>query len=273
MAPWKRLASAGLVAISLALSCVSLPASATSFSIDYSDLWWNTDENGWGLQFTQRNDIIFATLYVYNTSNAPIWYAAILNYSGTSWGGNLMQTTGPWFGTKPFNAATVTVNNVGSMSFTPTSASDGVLSYSVNGVSLTKHIQRATFRYDDYSGTYIGVLAFATDGCANPTDLGMFNNRIEFNITQSGTALSMVSQQQGAAAVCTSSGTYGQDGQFGNTTQTTASCSDGSGAGSVTKYYQMNVTPSGVSMNFTAPSSNPGSKGCNVNGTIVGIRQ
>ena len=83
----------------------------------------------------------------------------------------------------------------------------------------------------------------------------------------------MISQQQGTTAVCSSNGDYGQDGQFGNTRQVTGSCTDGSGAGAVTTYYQMSTTPSGITMNFTAPSSNPGSKGCTLNGSLVGIRQ
>lgn len=66
---------------------------------------------------------------------------------------------------------------------------------------------------------------------------------------------------------------WGQDGQLGNTRQVTGSCSDGSGGGAVTTYYQMSTTPSGIMMNFTAPSSNPGSKGCTLKGTLVGIRQ
>lgn len=210
----------------------------------------------------------------YNTHGTPTWYAAVLNYnSPMSWTGDLMETNGPGFATQPFNPAAVTVGRIGSMSFTPTSVRDGVLSDSINGVSVTKHIERMTLRYDDYTGNYIGMLAYAAEECPNAADRGLPNNRIDFSIVQSGTALSMISQQQGTIAVCSSSGAYGQDGQFGNTTQVTGSCADGSGAGAVTTYYQMNVTPSGISMNFTSPGSNPGSKGCTLNGSLVGIRQ
>jgi hypothetical protein len=273
MAPWKKLIFAAFAATSFALAC-AIPARATSFSTDNSDLWWNPAESGWGLQTIQRADVIFVTLYLYDSSNKPVWYAAVLNYSAaTNWSGDLMETNGPWFGTQPFNPAAVTVARVGSMSFAPTSVSDGALSYSINGVSITKHIERMTIRYDDYNGNYIGMLAYAAEGCPNPSDRGLSNNRIDFSIMQSGTSMSMISQQQGTVAVCTSSGNYGQDGQFGNTTQVTGSCTDGSGANAVTTYYQMNVTPSGISMNFTSPSSNPGSKGCTMNGSLVGIRQ
>jgi hypothetical protein len=273
MASWKKVATTGFAAICMAFMCAMAPASASSFSTDNSDIWWNPVENGWGLQMVQRADIIFVTLYLYNTNGVPIWYAAVLSTgSGASWNGDLMETTGPWFGTQPFNAAAVSVARVGSMSFSPTSLRDGMLSYSISGVANTKHIERMTLRYDDYNGNYRGMLAYAAEGCPNPADRGMFNNRIDFTITQSGANMSILSQQQGTVAVCSSSGVYGQDGQFGNSQQVTGSCTDGSGSGAVTTYYQMNVTPSTVTMNFTAPSSNAGSKGCTLNGTLVGIR-
>jgi phage terminase large subunit-like protein len=274
MAHWKKLATTALVALSLATPFAIMPASGSAFSTDNSDLWWNESESGWGLQIVQRADIVFVTLYVYNASGQPVWYAAVLNYSPSGkWSGDLMQTNGPWFGKQPFDQTAVGVTRVGSLTFTPNSVADGTLSYTINGVSVTKHIQRMTVRYDDYSGDYIGMLAYAAEGCPNPFDRGLFNNRIDFSIVQSGQAMAIVSQQQGTVAVCTSSGSYDQDGQFGNTSQLTGSCTDGSGKGAVTNYYEMNVTPSGISMNFTAPASNPGSKGCMLQGSLVGIRQ
>ena len=274
MAPWKKIAITAFAAASLALGSAIPLASASSFSTDSSDLWGNPAENGWGLQIIQRADVIFVTLYLYDANNTPIWYAAVLKpNSPTNWSGDLMQTKGPWFGKQPFDPAAVTVARVGSMSFIPTSVRGAVVSYSINGVSNTKDIERMTIRYDNYNGNYVGMLAYTAEGCSSPGDRGAFNNRINFSIGQSGTSMSMVSQQQGSAAVCSSHGDYGQDGQFGNTGQVTGSCTDGSGAGAIVSYYQMSVTPSGITMNFTAPGSNPGSKGCTLNGSLVGIRQ
>jgi len=270
MGPWKKVAITACTAISLALP---FAISASSFSVDNSDLWGNAAENGWGLQIVQRADIMFVTLFVYNPDSTPVWYAAVLNpNSGNNWTGDLMRTGGPWFGTL-FNPAAVTVNRVGSMTFTPTSGKNAVLSYSINGVSNTRNIERTTIRYDNFNGDYIGMLAYAAEGCPNPGDRGLHNNRIDFSITQSGTSMAMISQQQGAAAVCSSSGDYGQDGQFGNARQIISSCTDGSGAGTIIMYSQMNITPTGITMNFTAPSSNPGQKGCTLNGSLIGIRQ
>jgi len=175
MMPLRKIAATTLVAVSLALTCAIPPARASSFSTDNSDLWWNPAESGWGLQLIQRADIIFVTLYLYNTNGAPTWYAAVLSYnSPMNWTGDLMQLSGPWFGTEPFDPAAVGVNKVGSLSFVPTSVADGTLSYSINGVSVSKHIERMTLRYDDYSGNYIGMLAYAAEGCPNPGDRGLY---------------------------------------------------------------------------------------------------
>ena len=117
------------------------------------------------------------------------------------------------------------------------------------------------------------MLAGAAEGCANPSDRGLFNNRIDFSIRQTGSSFGMAFQQQGSTTICTSNGEYSQDGQFGTTRQVIGSCTNGSGAGNATTYYEMNISPGIVTMKFTAPSSNSGSKGCTLNGTMTGIRQ
>ena len=269
---WKSLI---VTAIAAAMCIAAAPATASSYSTDNSDLWGNESESGWGIQFIQRAEIIFATLYVYNTNGTPVWYVAVLKpTNATRWTGDLIQTSGPWFGTAPFNPAAVGVNRVGSMTFTATSDKTGTLAYSVNGTSVNKRISRQTIRYDDYTGDYVGMLSWAAEGCFNPADRGVFDNRIDFSIRHNGTSLGMASQQEGnTAPICTSSGFYGQDGQFGSTTQVTNSCTNGTGTGTQITYYEMNISPGIVTMKFTAPSSNAGSKGCTLNGTMTGIRQ
>lgn len=46
----EKIAIAASAAACLTLTCAIPPASATSFSLDNSDLWGNPAENGWGLQ-------------------------------------------------------------------------------------------------------------------------------------------------------------------------------------------------------------------------------
>src|SRR5450631_840817 len=104
-----------IAAFGLALA-LTTPAGATSFSPNHSDLWWNPAESGWGIQFVQQADVIFATMFVYDTNNNPTWYSATLNFGGGStWNGTLVATNGPSFANPVFNPAQVSVHQVGTM--------------------------------------------------------------------------------------------------------------------------------------------------------------
>lgn len=261
------------IALLVGIFATPAVAGATSYSVDRSDLWWVSTESGWGIQLVQRNDAMFATLFVYGSTTAPVWYSATLVPTGpSSWSGDLVATTGPGFATTPFDPTTVTRTVVGSMSFVVTSDQTGTLSYTVNGVAVNKQIARQTLKDDDYSGSYAGLIHQVAQGCPDPGDLGVTDNRIDFDIVQSGQTLSIQSQQQGPFPVCQSSGAFTTSGQFGFSQQVTSSCTDGTSTGNVMQLLRINVTPSGVMIDFTAPSTNTGSKGCNFTGSIFGIR-
>src|SRR5581483_4632273 len=87
----------------------------SSTSSDLSDIWWNPAESGWGVQFIQSKNVIFATLFVYNQSGQPTWYAATMTQSaGLVWSGALYSSSGPYFGA-PFNPSAVAGRQVGTM--------------------------------------------------------------------------------------------------------------------------------------------------------------
>ena len=112
----RRVFGAALIALSF---IAPAPAIAASSSTDQSDLWYIPAESGWGMQLVQRNGTIFATLFVYGPNGAPTWYVATMNPIGAfQWSGDLYATTGPWFGTEPFNPANVVATKVGTMTWT-----------------------------------------------------------------------------------------------------------------------------------------------------------
>src|SRR5215469_245712 len=158
MKPLRHTALARLIAFSL----LSSPVGATSFSTDQSDLWYIVAESGWGMQLVQRGNTIFATLFVYGQNGAPTWYVATMVPTGTAsqWSGDLYATTGPWFGTVPFNPADVVATKVGTMTWTQQTAATGTLNYVVNGTAVTKNVVRQTLVFDDFSGTYLGAAHF-----------------------------------------------------------------------------------------------------------------
>ena len=117
-----------------------------SFTFNFTDLWWNPAESGWGVNITQQEDILFATLFTYGANGQPVWY--VMSEGSPSggagkWSGGLYRTTGPAFDSVPWGAMTPTL--VGSMSFEFTNGNAGTMTYTVNGVTVEKQIQRQVF--------------------------------------------------------------------------------------------------------------------------------
>jgi hypothetical protein len=115
------------------------------FSDNFQDLWWNPNESGWGVNVTHQGSILFATLFTYDANGKGLWLVMSngTQSSGGHYSGTLYKTSGP-----PFNAApwgTTTPVAVGTMSFAFTDGDNGTLTYTVNGVSVTKTITRQVF--------------------------------------------------------------------------------------------------------------------------------
>jgi lysyl endopeptidase len=132
----------------------SPPSGATGIvpTFDYTALWWNPSESGWGMGITQHASSLFAAWYVYGPNGSPTWLVMPGGAwtSPTSITGDLYSTTGPPSG-GPFDASQVTKQRVGSATIAFSAVDQAVLSYTVNGVSGTKAIQRENFGVADGS--------------------------------------------------------------------------------------------------------------------------
>lgn len=134
-----------------------------------TDLWFPPDESGWGLNVIEQGDTVFATLFVFDTLGRPNWYVAssLVRTAPASDGsytfaGPLYETTGPYFGSV-FNAAAVTRRQVGTMAFSVRDRSTASLTYTADGVAVTKTVSRYAFRKNSLTGTYLGHLAASED--------------------------------------------------------------------------------------------------------------
>ena len=115
---------------------------------NYQDLWWSgLQENGWGLSITQHRDALFSELYVYDSQGRPLW---VVMPSG-SWDAGFTTFTGPlyipagsWFGAYDVTRHS-TGTPVGSASIRFTGHGNGTLTYTINGSSGTKTIERVGF--------------------------------------------------------------------------------------------------------------------------------
>jgi hypothetical protein len=114
-------------------------------STNYQDLWWNPAESGWGVNITHQDNTLFATLFTYDASGRGLWLVMSngARQSDGSFLGELYQTSGPAFNATPFSG--VTVQAVGTMRLRFADGNNGTLSYTYNGASVTKAIQRQVF--------------------------------------------------------------------------------------------------------------------------------
>src|SRR5690242_17237848 len=158
-----RHAAAGLA---LALS---LGARATTTLTDFSDLWYNApaeSEAGWGVNVAQQADVLFATLFVYGPDRVPHWYVAsnVAATGPTTFSGALFNIgSGTWFGAAW--AGITPPQQVGDIAFAFDSSTHGTLTYSVNGVQVTKTIVRQTWRNDVLTGLYVGAVTGFGQAC------------------------------------------------------------------------------------------------------------
>lgn len=114
---------------------------------DYTDLWWNPGESGWGLNLVQHaSRVIFGVWYTYETDGTRTWYVMPSGSwtSTNTYTGPLFTTGGPPFN-GPFDPSQVENRQVGSATLTFATANTGTFAYSVDGVSGSKSITRQPF--------------------------------------------------------------------------------------------------------------------------------
>jgi len=245
-----------ILASLIAMSCVGV--GATSFGTDYSDLWWNASENGEGFNIIQQANTLFVTFFVYDSSNKPIWYVGSnIAYSSTA---NNFQ--GPLYVTQGPVGTSLGVTQVGTATFSPTSATEATLTYTVNGVQFVKALTRQTWKNDDVSGSYIGakIGTYSGSGC----NYGYLEEPVNFVVMQTGQAMTL--QQTFSTYSCTTTGTYTQAGRMGSF-DGTVTCSNGA-SGSVS-LREIEVTPQGI----TWRSSSTSGSDCSWTGHGGGVRQ
>ncbi|HET9579037.1 MAG TPA: hypothetical protein VFP44_14485 [Usitatibacter sp.] len=214
----------------LAFACAAAVAgtagAAMSFSNDVTDLWWNADESGWGVNIIQQSNILFATFFVYDQNGQPHWFVAS-DLEGASvptdipyrFTGRLYETTGPAFSAAAFSASAVTRRDAGPATFEFFPPNTGRLTYSVDGVTVTKNLNRQTWAANDMSGKYFGgrmtiKSPFNAATCSPSTGLQVFD---DITITHSGTSFTMTAVAGAAppSELCNYTGTYSQAGHMG----------------------------------------------------------
>ncbi len=173
----RRLFSAIAVTFSL------FATSAFAQVVNYTDLWWNPNESGWGIQVTHHNDEIFGTWFTYDEQGNQLFIVLpgcnIQRYTDATkiCRGDLYRTTGSPFNV-PFVSANTAASLIGQATLTFTSNTTATFAYQIGATTIIKSISRQQF------GTGTGLFPFD-------------NSDLYFRASESGWGFSLA--QHGAA--------------------------------------------------------------------------
>ncbi len=115
---------------------------------NFSDIWWNPSESGWGLTLIHQGDTIFAAWFTYDAQNQPQWIVAsdLQRQTDGSFSGALSR---PESGT-PFDqidgpATSFPIPSVGSAELVFVDGENLQFEYTLDGVAQTKMLTRFVF--------------------------------------------------------------------------------------------------------------------------------
>ena len=133
---------AGAIALAAALSL------GTARAQNYSDIWFDSGESGWGLTVADHESQLFAVWFTYRQDGRPTWYVipgGTMSGDRLHFQGDVYATTGPAYTSAPFDPARVTATKVGTAAIDFTPSGTATFTYNVGGVSQAKPIQRQPF--------------------------------------------------------------------------------------------------------------------------------
>jgi hypothetical protein len=231
-------------------------AHASATLTNFSDLWWNPAESGWGLNIAQQADLMYVTFYVFNSASQPTWYSAVLLHQGnqadgsTIFAGPVYRSTGPSH-IGPWDPAAVNTQAVGQAQFRATSTTEATISYQVSdgatSYSTTRAVERYSLREDNIGGSYLGGTSDITSNCINPVNDGLVTDEVgAFTVAHIGSHVAISGPR------CTYTGTRTQTGQTSRI-EGRYNCTDGA-AGTV-QFFDVKAEPGGLMGRYTGHGS------------------
>jgi len=203
------------------LSALALPWQAAAANTEYSDLWWNPNESGWGVGLQRQDDVIFLTLFVYGANGNSTWFVSpnvqllTTDSPSSTWEGPLYRATGPGFAAQ-FDQ-TVQATETGSARLQFTSGESGTFTYTVDGVQVVKQISRMTLRQPSAAGSYHGGFSTKIEQCGDVRRIGAYDFLGSMTVTQTDGAIRIAVSTvvDGGVSSCTFTGNTRQAGRLG----------------------------------------------------------
>jgi hypothetical protein len=251
-------------------TCTALLASPARAITDYTDTWWTPSEPGWGINLAQQANSVFGTFYVYALDGKSIWFTAQMVRDGPDerFTGSLYRINGTWYGSPTWQGYQIAP--AGTATFTATSSTSGTLVYSVDGVNVSKTIERLTLAPLNVAGVYIGGLSGRRSGCQAS---GPIVEAVQFDVQHSSLTndlrIDQLSTRTGQVGqlVCRMEGRTVQTGKVMTVESAIYSCVDG--WDSPARIFNLRPTPAG----FEGQWFSDGGNGCTESGQFSGVTQ
>ncbi len=222
---------------------------------DYTDLWWNPDESGWGVNVVQSDNFMFVTFYIYGQDNKPTWLTAQLAPDGQgAYSGGLYANTSGTHYAKPWNTGdAIPAQQVGSAQFRPSADNDyqATLTYVVVGAgTVVTAIERQSLTAINLAGAYTGGLAGVQSGCSNG---GSYHPTYDLQVQQNASAFSMTFTFP--AYACTLAGTLVQHGRQYDAANAEYKCTQGGNTvlSTAARISELRATAQGIEGRWVAP--------------------
>ena len=177
----------------LVLTVFLLFASLNAAALEYTDVYYNPAEPGWGVFLVQSDTTQFMAFFIYGPDGKPTWYTAQLAQDASgNYNGPLYAITGTYFA-NPWQG--YNISSVGTASFTPSDIYHATLRYSLTGgPTIVKAVERQALTPYKLAGNYSGSMSGTVTGCSNAADNeAQVRGRFSLLVTQTGdTASSLV---------------------------------------------------------------------------------
>jgi hypothetical protein len=253
-----------LVAVFALVALLARPANAVT---DHTDTWWTPAEPGWGINFAQQANSIFGTFYIYAVDGKAVWFTAqmVRDGIGDRFTGTLYRISGTYFGAPVWQGYQIAP--AGTATFTATSSTSGTLDYTIDGVAVTKTIERLTLAPLSVAGLYIGGVSGRRSGCSAS---GVIVDAMQFEVLHSTLTndirIDQISTKTGQV-VCRMEGRAAQLGKVLTVAGAAYSCVDGWQAPA--HVFNLRPTPTG----FEGQWVSDGGNGCSESGQFSGVTQ
>ncbi len=214
---------------------------------------------------------MFITLYVFRADRSATWFNGLMfatTPGGPTFTGELSQASGPFYGDPSRLPAR---SHRGTVTFQATSPTTATVTYSGDGVVVTKSVQRLTLASHNLSGSYFGSFLSVQHSCANPLANGLFNGSGQFTIVHNPPAtqvtITAVLSDNIINFTCTYQGTYSQLGKIGSIVGTYQCTSGHAGAWNANEIEVS--TLGGILGRYSATNVVPG---CQITGGFGGLK-